>query len=51
VLVGALVVVLLAAAVIDLVAGAGTAPSIGAPAVSGAVAVLAAREAWGAWRG
>jgi hypothetical protein len=51
VLVGALVVVLLAAAVIDLLAGTGTAPSIGAPAVSGAVAVLAAREAWGAWRG
>jgi hypothetical protein len=50
VLVGALVVVLLAAAVIDLLAGTGVAPSIAAPAVSAAVAVLAAREAWGAWR-
>jgi hypothetical protein len=50
VLVAALVVVLLAAAVTDLLAGTGAAPSIAAPAVSAVVAVLAAREAWGAWR-
>ncbi|PVZ04234.1 hypothetical protein [Actinomycetospora cinnamomea] len=51
VLVVALVAVLLAASVVDLVAGAGAVPSVAAPAVSAVVAVLAAREALGAWRG
>jgi hypothetical protein len=50
VLVAALVAVLLAASVADLVAGTGAAPSLAAPAVSAVVAVLAAREALGAWR-
>ena len=50
VLVAALVAVLLAASVADLVTGAGAAPSLAAPAVSAVVAVLAAREALGAWR-
>ena len=54
VLVVALAVVLLAAAAVDLVAGGagtGAVPSLAAPAVSAVVAVLAAREALGAWRG
>ena len=50
VLVAALVAVLLAASVADLVTGSGAAPSLAAPAVSAVVAVLAAREALGAWR-
>ena len=50
VLVAALVAVLLAASVADLVTGTGAAPSVAAPAVSAVVAVLAAREALGAWR-
>ena len=51
VLVVALVAVLLAAAAVDLLTGAGAAPSLAAPAVAAVVAVLAAREALGAWRG
>jgi hypothetical protein len=49
VLVVALSAVLVAAAGVDLLAGAVLAPSVAAPAVSAVVAVLAAREAWGAW--
>lgn len=51
-LVAALVVVLLAASAVDLLASTGpVTASLAAPAVSAVVAVLAAREAWGAWHG
>jgi hypothetical protein len=49
VLVVALCAVLLAASGVDLLAGTVVAPSVAAPAVSAVVAVLSAREAWGAW--
>ncbi|MEJ2887778.1 hypothetical protein [Actinomycetospora aeridis] len=49
VLVVALVAVLVAAAGVDLLSSAAVAPSVAAPAVSAVVAVLAAREAVGAW--
>lgn len=49
VLVVALSAVLVAASGVDLLASTVVAPSVAAPAVSAVVAVLAAREAWGAW--
>lgn len=49
VLVVALSAVLVAASGVDLLASTAVAPSVATPAVSAVVAVLAAREAWGAW--
>ena len=49
-LVVALCAVLVAASGVDLLASTAVAPSLAAPTVSAVVAVLAAREAWGAWR-
>jgi hypothetical protein len=48
-LVVALCAVLVAASGVDLLASTAVAPSLAAPTVSAVVAVLAAREAWGAW--